>query len=77
MDKKLPDLPPSNDPFWDNAVKIKREYTNTPNCEHSFEYIKSKVGREVKCKICNIGFIFGGSEYLEKGHIYLDGKEIL
>ena len=63
---KLPDLPPSNHSFWKGARTFKKEMGKTKPCEHYFEH---RVGREVVCKKCNIGFYFTGKEYLKDGQI--------
>ena len=64
---RLPDLPKSNDKFWQGAKKYRVDLSKPkPKCEHYFEY---KGANEVVCKNCNIGFYFTGKEYLKNGKI--------
>jgi len=68
--KKLDDLPPNDDSFWDKAdVLVHKIKTN--KCEH--EFIRNS-GYSVECKKCHAGYFIGPGYTIKEGHIYNSGQ---
>lgn len=69
---ELPNLPASNDKFWDG-----NKQTITPQekkCNH--EFIR-RTGKEVICKFCSVGFILSANSTLKDKHIYINNKFVI
>ncbi len=62
----LPDLPASDDKFWEHAKKIKMNKSKAKKCSHEF---KRMSGSEICCILCNIGFIANGYLKIKNGKL--------
>lgn len=61
----LPDLPPSNSAFWDNANKSVAQYEHK-KCEHYFK----RDTQTITCIKCGIGYLdYSHSIKIENGTI--------
>ncbi|MBM4401859.1 MAG: hypothetical protein FJ044_01280 [Candidatus Cloacimonetes bacterium] len=72
--EKLPNLPPSEDKYWNLADKEKIELDKKPECSHFFEH---KTAREVECRNCHIGFYLDIGWIIKNGHIYKDKQFVI
>ena len=65
---RLPDLPSSNNKFWQGARTFKKEMGEIKPCDHYFEY---RGAREITCKKCNIGYYLLGNERVVDGKLVI------
>lgn len=70
-DQRLLELPKSNHQFWAQAEKYSQELGKQPKCEHDFVH---RLGREVECKKCHIGFYLVPNSYVLNGHLYINDQ---
>ena len=71
--KELPNLPESENEFWDKADKHVKKIEHTL-CKHKFFY-KSAI--EVECENCNIGFILTKDWDLKDKQIYYKDQLVI
>jgi hypothetical protein len=70
--KKLDELPPSSDKYWEFSDRYAREMK--PNeCVHNFEYKDSNA----QCTKCGFGLFIDDRDEIKEGHLYRDGKLII
>ena len=66
----LPDLPPSEDAFWKDAVTEKITLKDPRTCakgEHRFIY---KGAHEAQCEKCLTGYFLSPGMEIKDGHMY-------
>lgn len=72
MEKKVIDLPKSDDKFWEGAdteTIPNRPPVTCAKGEHEFK----RVGHEGKCG-CGVGYQLGPGMIVDRGHIYYFGQ---
>jgi hypothetical protein len=65
--RKLDNLPPSEDEYWDNAEVKLINRSDPARHEHLFSY---KSAREIQCGKCGFGLFIGLGDRLKEGHLY-------
>lgn len=70
---KLPELPPSDNVFWEHSERNVKVMEDRRRHEHVFKQIKS---REIKCS-CGMGLFIGVGDIIKEGHLYHNGKLII
>ena len=63
---KLPDLPPSDDKFFDHGVKYRTEMNEREKCDHYFKYVE---GQQIMCVNCPIGYFLNGDQKVVDGKL--------
>jgi hypothetical protein len=65
---KLPDLPKSDDVFWEGAeIHCGLLMKEDPNEKH---YFIRTSGRQAQCRLCDWGFELDPGDYLIDGHLF-------
>ena len=65
VEKKLADLPPTEDEYWEHSKIEMRKMDRRLPCEHFFVVL---TGREMKCQRC------GAGRFMEVGDSVIEGK---
>jgi len=71
---KLPDLPSSRSKFWNKADKHSVQLNEPKECKHFFI---RRMGREIVCEKCSIGFYADQNTEVKEGKIYYRGKHVI
>lgn len=72
QEKKLNDLPPSTDKYWEFSDVYAREMKPV-ECLHYFEIVENNA----QCKKCGMGLFLDDKDTIKDGHLYRDNKMII
>lgn len=70
--KKLNDLPPTTDKYWEFSETYARR-VEPSECMHRFRY----VGSNAECIKCGFGLFLDDRDEIKDEHLYRDGKLII
>lgn len=72
QEKKLSDLPPTENKYWEFSDVYARKI-EPRECPHDFEYKESNA----QCTKCGMGMFLDDRDEIKDGHLHRDGKLIL
>jgi hypothetical protein len=70
----LPDLPPSEDEFWDGDKHLCTPEAVNSDGPHYFEHV---TGHEAYCGHCGWGFALDRGDHVRDGHVFNNEEQLV